>query len=66
VAALRARVALLQGLPFSVFDEVFGERVRLVPGVRTLVPTMHSWGARTTLLVPFVERVRGAIGFELA
>ena len=70
VAALRARVALLQGLPVSVFDEVFRERVRLMPGARTLVATMRSWGACTALVsggfVPFVERVRGAIGFDLA
>ena len=45
VAALRARVALLEGLPVSVFDEVFRERVRLMPGARTLVRTMRS-GAR--------------------
>ena len=70
VAALRARVALLQGLPVSVFDEVFRERVRLMPGARTLVRTMRAWGACTALVsggfVPFVERVRGAIGFDLA
>ena len=70
VAALRARVALLQGLPVSVFDEVFRERVRLMPGARALVATMRSWGACTALVsggfVPFVERVRGAIGFDLA
>jgi phosphoserine phosphatase len=70
VAALRARVALLEGLPVSVFDEVFRERVRLMPGARTLVRTMRSWGACTALVsggfVPFVERVRAAIGFDLA
>jgi phosphoserine phosphatase len=70
VAALRARVALLEGLPVRVFDEVFRERVRLMPGARTLVRTMRSWGARAALVsggfVPFVERVRHAIGFDLA
>jgi phosphoserine phosphatase len=70
VAALRARVALLEGLPVRVFDEVFRERVRLMPGARTLVRTMRSWGACTALVsggfVPFVERVRAAIGFDLA
>jgi phosphoserine phosphatase len=70
VAALCARVALLEGLPVSAFDEVFRERVRLMPGARTLVRTMRSWGARTALVsggfVPFVERVRDAIGFDLA
>jgi phosphoserine phosphatase len=70
VASLRARVALLKGLPISVFEEVFRERVRLMPGARTLVQTMRSWGACTALVsggfVPFVEPVRAAIGFDLA
>jgi phosphoserine phosphatase len=69
VAALRARVALLEGLPVSVFDEVFRERVRLMPGARTLVRTMRAWGARTALVsggfTPFTERVRTAVGFDL-
>jgi hypothetical protein len=45
VAALRARVALLEGVRVSVFDEAFRERVRLMPGARALVRTMRSWGA---------------------
>jgi phosphoserine phosphatase len=69
VAALQARVALLEGLPVEVFDEVFRERVKLMPGARTLVRTMRSWGARAALVsggfVPFVERVGAAIGFDL-
>jgi phosphoserine phosphatase len=69
VAALQARVALLEGLPVAVFDEVFRERVRLMPGARTLVRTMRSWGARAALVsggfVPFVERVGAAIGFDV-
>jgi phosphoserine phosphatase len=70
VAALHARVALLEGLPVEVFEEIFRERVRLMPGARTLVRTMRSWGARAALVsggfAPFVERVRDAIGFDLA
>jgi phosphoserine phosphatase len=70
VAALQARVALLEGLPIEVFDEVFRERVRLMAGARTLVRTMRAWGARAALVsggfVPFAERVRDAIGFDLA
>ena len=69
VAALQARVALLEGMPVEVFDEVFRERVRLMPGARTLVRTMRSWGARAALVsggfVPFVERVGAAIGFDV-
>ena len=62
VAALQARVALLEGLPVAVFEQVFRERVRLMPGARTLVRTMRAWGARAALVsggfVPFVGRVR--------
>ncbi len=69
VAALQARVALLEGLSVEVFEEVFRERIRLMPGARTLVQTMHSWGARAALVsggfVPFVRRVGTAIGFDI-
>jgi phosphoserine phosphatase len=70
VAALRARVALLEGLPVAVFDDVFRERVKLMPGARTLVRTMRAWGARAALVsggfVPFTDQVRAAIGFDIA
>ena len=42
-ASLRARVALLAGLPASVIDEVRGE-VLLTPGARTLVSTLKKLG----------------------
>ena len=69
VAALQARVALLEGLPVEVFEQVFRERVRLMPGARTLVQTMRAWGARAALVsggfAPFVGRVGAAIGFDI-
>jgi phosphoserine phosphatase len=69
-AALKHRVALLQGLPVEVLEEVYRERVRLMPGARTLVQTMRAWGAVTALVsggfTEFVERVREATGFDLA
>jgi phosphoserine phosphatase len=69
-AALAARVALLAGLPIEAFDEVYRERVRLMPGAESLVRTMHARGALTALVsggfVPFAERVRRAVGFDLA
>jgi phosphoserine phosphatase len=50
-------------------DEVFRERVRLMPRARALVGTMRSGGARAVLVsggfVPFVERVGDGIGFDL-
>lgn len=66
--ALRARVALLEGLPVAVFDEVYKERVRLMPGARTLVRTMASRGAVTALVsggfVPFARRLGAELGFD--
>ncbi len=42
-SSLRARVALLAGLPESVIDEVRGE-VLLTPGARTLISTLKKLG----------------------
>ncbi len=67
--ALAARVALLAGLPVTVLDEVYRERVRLMPGAATLVRTMRARGATTALVsggfAPFTLRVRAALGFDL-
>jgi len=41
--ALRRRVALLEGLPASVLDDVRG-RLRLAPGARTLLRTLRRLG----------------------
>ena len=66
--ALRARVALLEGLPASTIDEVIRERLRLMPGARTLVRTMRAHGACTMLVsggfTAFTAIVRDAIGFD--
>ena len=66
-AALTARVALLQGLPASVLEDCYRERVRLNPGARTLVRTMAALGAETALVSGgfsfFTERVAAAAGF---
>lgn len=42
-ASLKARVALLEGLPESVITEVQSE-IALTPGARTLVKTLHQLG----------------------
>jgi phosphoserine phosphatase len=42
-SSLRARVALLEGLPESVIEEVRGE-ILLTPGARTLVKTLKQLG----------------------
>ncbi|MGD8199969.1 phosphoserine phosphatase SerB [Ornithinimicrobium sp. W1679] len=67
-AALRARVALLAGLPTSVVDTVLAERITLTPGARELVATMRAHGARTALVsggfVPFTAAVAARVGFD--
>lgn len=68
--ALRARVALLEGLPVAELEQVYAERVRLNPGAETLVKTMAARGAATALVSGgftfFAERVARAAGFAEA
>jgi phosphoserine phosphatase len=65
--ALRARVAMIKGLPERTLAQVFAERIRLNPGARVLVRTMAANGARTALVSGgfsyFTERVAAAAGF---
>jgi phosphoserine phosphatase len=67
-AALEARVALLAGLPDTIFEDVYRDRVRLMPGARTLLATMRAKGAIAGLVsggfVPLAERVQHEIGFH--
>ena len=66
--ALRARVALLEGLPASVVDEIIAQRISLTPGARTLVATMRANGAYACLVTGgftlFTKRVAAMIGFD--
>lgn len=67
-AALKARVALLKGLPETVLARCYDERVRIMPGAQTLVRTLKARGARTVLVsggfTYFAERVAAEIGFD--
>ena len=69
-AALDARVALLEGLDAAVIDRCRAERVRLMPGARTLVATMRGAGAQTILVsggfTAFARPVAAEIGFDRA
>ena len=47
--SLRARVALLKGLPESVLDDVYAELV-LSPGARTMVRTLRRMGYRFAIV----------------
>ena len=65
--ALKARVALLKGLPVATLDQCREERVRLNPGARQLVQTMTANGARSLLVsggfMPLAVPVARQIGF---
>ena len=67
-AALDERVALLKGLPERVIAECLADRVKLMPGARTLVQTMRAHGAQTILVsggfTRFAEPVGDQIGFQ--
>ena len=66
--ALRARVALIEGMEEARLQAVFDERVSLNPGARALVRTMRAHGAHTALVSGgfsfFTERVAAAAGFD--
>lgn len=65
-AALRERVALLEGLPLDALEETWAG-VRLTGGARTLVQTMRAHGAATALVSGgftwFTGRVAALCGF---
>ena len=65
--ALRARVAMLSGLPLTALEATW-QNVRLTPGATTLVATMR-WSGATTALVSggftfFSQRVAALCGFD--
>jgi len=66
--ALRERVAMIAGLPLADMQRCYDERVRLNPGVRTLIATMTAGGARCVLVSGgfdfFTSRVAHAAGFH--
>nr|WP_260927959.1 phosphoserine phosphatase SerB [Novosphingobium sp. 9] len=67
-SALRERVGLLAGLPESAIDQCLAERIRPMPGAKTLVATLKSLGCRTVLVTGgfhhFADPVATDLGFE--
>ena len=63
--ALRERVALLEGLPVTVVDEVIERRITLTSGARTLVATMRANGAHTCLVSGGFTLFTGPIGAKI-
>lgn len=67
--ALRTRVGLLKGLPVSIIDEVFEQRITFMPGGAMLLATMKERGAYAALVsggfTDFTSRVGAALGFDV-
>jgi phosphoserine phosphatase len=63
-ASLRARVALLEGLPASVVDDV-RRAVRLTPGARTLIRTLRRLDHRIAIVSGGFMQVTDALVAEL-
>lgn len=66
-AALRERVAMLQGLDAGALEKVWAE-TELMPGAATLIATMRAQGAHTALVSGgftfFTARVAERVGFH--
>jgi phosphoserine phosphatase len=66
--ALRERVALLEGVPAGVVDEIIASRITLMPGGPALVGTMRAAGAYTALVsggfTLFTGPVAAKLGFH--
>ena len=63
-ASLHERVAALEGLPVSVFDDVRAA-LRLTPGARTLVRTLHELGFTVALVSGGFMEVVGPLAVSL-
>lgn len=66
--ALLERVGLLKGLPESVIDQVYADRITMAPGGKTLIATMKANGGHAALVsggfTAFTTRVAADLGFD--
>lgn len=69
-AALRERVALLQGLPEAALQEVYEHRLRLNPGAQQLLAACRESGIHTLLVsggfTYFTDRLKQELGLNEA
>lgn len=67
--SLTQRVALLQGLPVEALERVW-EKIRLTPGARTFVRTLHRMGMKIAIVsggfTVFTERLKADLGLDHA
>jgi phosphoserine phosphatase len=67
-SALRERVALLEGLSEAAIAQCLSDRIRPMPGAKTLVSTLKSLGCHTVLVTggfhAFADPVAEALGFD--
>jgi phosphoserine phosphatase len=66
--AVKQRVALFKGQKASLLDQA-ARRIRIMPGAKAMVATMHAYGAYTALASGgfnvFTSRVRQTLGFDV-
>jgi len=67
--SLRARVALLQGMPAAALEEVY-RNIPLTPGARTLITVLKRLGFRTAVISGgfrfFTDRLKNDLGLDYA
>ncbi|HSM20256.1 MAG TPA: phosphoserine phosphatase SerB [Hyphomicrobiales bacterium] len=66
--ALRARVALLEGLPATAIETIIRDHISFAPGGRTLIATVKAHGTFTAIVsggfTAFTGHVAEALGFD--
>lgn len=69
-ASLKARVALLAGLPASTLNRVYEERLRLSPGAMALIASAQKHGLKTLLVsggfTYFTQRLKEELALDHA
>jgi phosphoserine phosphatase len=68
--SLKARVALLAGVPVSALEAIYADRLRLSPGAENLLATLHAQGTKTLLVSGgftfFTDRLRDRLQLTAA
>jgi phosphoserine phosphatase len=68
-AAIKERVALLKGLNAGVLDDLYANRVTLMPGAETVIATMRANGAYCALVSGgfrfFTEKIAACLSFDV-